>query len=382
MDYTACSEAPEVYHFWVGLTIISAALRRAVFKDRGRYILYPNIYTFLVGPPGTGKSSAICLGTDLLRQTVDPPPILDTFYTAPSLITELAGISLAYQPPKTPVFVVGDEAPTFFRRAKYAEDLIPLLIKLYDCRSDGIGGSTQARGLEKVKEPYGVGIWGVIPDILVELMPKELVMGGFASRVIWVYSEDYSRCFPHPELLANAMPQDLERRLVHDLNEIANLSGEMQLAPKTYKKYEEWYRDIRGNLGDALTIRQMGYLRRKPITVYKLMMLFSIAESDNMIIEPRHFDAAVASFEKLEPDLPKIYRSVGRSADKLSIADKVLWKINDEGGEINRTKLTRWCSNNQITVDELDNALHQLASEGKVDGEKRGRVLYYKATGK
>jgi hypothetical protein len=118
------SEAPQEYHLWTGLTIISSVLKRQVYKDRKRFITWPNLYTFLVGPPGTKKSSAISIGEDLLKQTQDPPYIIDTFYTAPFLVSTLAAVTAQYNPGRTPFIILADEAPAFFRRAKYAEDLI------------------------------------------------------------------------------------------------------------------------------------------------------------------------------------------------------------------------------------------------------------------
>jgi hypothetical protein len=71
-SYTCMSEAPQEYHLWTGLTIISAVLKRQVYKDRKRFVTWPNLYVFLVGPPGTKKSSAISIGEDLLKQDSIP----------------------------------------------------------------------------------------------------------------------------------------------------------------------------------------------------------------------------------------------------------------------------------------------------------------------
>jgi hypothetical protein len=72
-------------------------------------------------------------------------------------VSTLASVTAQYNPGRTPFIILADEAPAFFRRAKYAEDLIPLLIRLYDCRSGGAGG-TQLRGLENIIDPYGTGV--------------------------------------------------------------------------------------------------------------------------------------------------------------------------------------------------------------------------------
>jgi len=379
LKYTSCSEAPDVYHFWTGVIILSAVLQRRVYKDRGLFQLHPNMYSFLVGPPGSRKSSAIGIGQELLQSIQDPPPTIDVFHTAPVLVQVLNSITPKYSPGKTPILFIGDEAPTFFRRAKYAEDLIPLLIKLWDCKSTG--GATIARGEERIEHPYGCGIWGVVPEVLVDLMPKDIIQGGFASRVVWVFSEDMSRCFAHPELMHAAIKKiaPLEHLLVHDLNEICLLHGEMTLKKDVYIEYQTWYEAIRqtSSPDDILSVRQMGYLRRKPDLVYKLMMLLSVGENDSLVVEMKHFKQALAAIDKLEPDLPRIYRKASKDADKWEVIDKVTWKLDQENWKVSRTKLTRWCSNNNITVDQLDSAMYQLASEGRITSKTRGKTLWY-----
>ena len=379
LKYTSCSEAPDVYHFWTGVILLASVLQRRVYKDRGLFQLYPNMYSFLVGPPGSRKSSAIAIGQELLQSIQDPPPTIDVFHTAPVLVQVLNSITPKYSPGKTPILFIGDEAPTFFRRAKYAEDLIPLLIKLWDCKSTG--GATIERGEERVEHPYGCGIWGVVPEVLVDLMPKDIIQGGFASRVVWVFSEDMTRCFAHPELMHAAIKKiaPLEHLLIHDLNEICLLQGEMTLKKDVYIEYQTWYEAVRQTTSpdDILSVRQMGYLRRKPDLVYKLMMLLSLGENDSMEVEMKHFKQALAAIDKLEPDLPRIYRKASKDADKWEVIDKVTWKLDQENWKISRTKLTRWCSNNNITVDQLDAAMYQLASEGRIASKTRGSTLWY-----
>jgi len=295
------------------------------------------------------------------------------------MVQVLNGITPNYNPGKTPVLFVGDEAPAFFRRAKYAEDLIPLLIKLWDCKSTG--GATISRGQERIEHPYGCGMWGVVPEVLVDLMPRDIIQGGFASRVVWVYSEDTSRCFAHPELMQAAIAKvaPLEQLLVHDLNEISLLEGEVTMTKEVYVEYETWYQDTRQGTtpDDILSVRQMGYLRRKPDIVYKLMILLSVGENDSLMVELKHFKQALAAINKIEPDLHKIYRKAHKDADRWDVYDKVLWKVDQEKWQVTRTKLTLWCSKNNITVDQLDSALYQLSSEGKLKSEQRGQTLWY-----
>jgi len=389
--YNDCSEAPEVYHLWVGLTILSSVLRRNVYKDRGIYTLYPNLYTFLVGPSGTRKSTAIRVGARLLRGGVtinspgkpprkakgvqDPPYIIDSFRTPEWFISELKNVCSQSNPPKTPFMICADEAPVFFRRAKYAMDMIPILINLYDCETSRPG--TQARGIEEVIDPYPTLLCGVIPEILVDLMPRESAAGGFASRVVWVYSDDTSRCSPHPELEARFNPE-MYLDLVHDLNEISLLKGEMSLTDDAYKWFDSWYRDIRSDIATTVDGRYMGYQNRKGDMVYKIAMLLSIAESSDMMVTRPHFQTARAMFEILEPDLGKVYQGTSGRVAVLDTRDIVFKIIHAEGERgISRTMLTKKCYNNRISARELDEAVDQLLQEGVLSWQKKGNSLWY-----
>jgi hypothetical protein len=390
LQYTACSEAPELYHTWVGLTIISAVLQRKVYKGRGHLTLFPNLYTFLVGPSGTRKSSAINIGEELLvggvqvstsqgTQTLKgvpaPPHIINSFRTPELFINELATICPNFTPPKTPFLILADEAPTFFRRAKYAQDLIPLLIKLYDCKTSAPG--TIGRGIENVEDPYGCGLFGVIPEVLVDLMPKEAAAGGFASRCVWVYSEDTSRCFAHPELEDGYNP-NLFTDLIHDLTIISQLEGEMTLTKNAYSYFKRWYDGVRGEVAQTVDLRYMGYMNRKGDMVYKLAMLLALAESDRMKVNEHHFLQARILFEQLEPDLPKVYVGAAGRAPTLDNRDIVVKILHREGRWMQRQKLTKACYNNRISAAQLDDALEQLHAEGVIEWEEKGKALYYR----
>lgn len=381
LRFTKCSEAPEVYHYWVALTIISAVLKRRVYKDRGHFETFPNLYTFLVGPSGTRKSAAIKIGGSLLEGkrgragAQDPPHLVKSFRTPELFISELATYCNQNQPAETPFLIMADEAASFFRRAKYAVDMIPILIKFYDCETDDSG--TIARSIEEVKDPYGTMLCGVIPEILVDIMPRESAAGGFASRIIWVYSEDTSRCEPHPELSADFMPE-LHDKLVHDLNEMSKLSGEMRLTKSAYSWFTRWYGGIRREVADTIDMRYMGYMNRKGETVYKLAMLLCIAESDSLLIREKHFIKARLVFETLEPDLPKVYKGTSGRSFQLDARDIVMRILIKSKGKIQRAHLTRACYNNRLSLAEMEAAIDQLVAEGKIDWDKRGSAVVYK----
>lgn len=68
LRYNAGNESPAIYHLWSAITGISAALGRKAYIRDGNGKIFPNLYTLLVGPPATRKSSAIGELRDLLQE--------------------------------------------------------------------------------------------------------------------------------------------------------------------------------------------------------------------------------------------------------------------------------------------------------------------------
>lgn len=68
LAYTNQTECPTFFHRWCGITCLSAYLGRSIFFRHGHFTLYPNLYTMLIGSPGTKKSSAIKIGAKLVKQ--------------------------------------------------------------------------------------------------------------------------------------------------------------------------------------------------------------------------------------------------------------------------------------------------------------------------
>ena len=82
--YTEKQESPEKLHFWVGLSVLSAALKRQVWIDKGYYKLYSNIYVLLVAESAMlRKSTAMDIGVKLVRDSVP-----DLYYISGSMTPE------------------------------------------------------------------------------------------------------------------------------------------------------------------------------------------------------------------------------------------------------------------------------------------------------
>src|SRR5229473_1242395 len=70
IDYTDNLESPLIYRRWAAITAIAAVLEQKVWADTGS-TLYPNLYIFLIGNAGIGKTRAISAAAKILREIED-----------------------------------------------------------------------------------------------------------------------------------------------------------------------------------------------------------------------------------------------------------------------------------------------------------------------
>ncbi len=87
--YTADVHSPELFRRWTAITMIGAALERRVWVRTGPYATFPNMFTLLVAPPGTGKK-VIEKASELLGETMRPDTKIKAFHVAPQSITKAA----------------------------------------------------------------------------------------------------------------------------------------------------------------------------------------------------------------------------------------------------------------------------------------------------
>src|SRR5580704_9488473 len=63
-------ETAPIFRKWIAISTIAAVLERKVWIDTGSN-LYPNLYIFIIGPSGIGKTRGIDCALDMLRELPD-----------------------------------------------------------------------------------------------------------------------------------------------------------------------------------------------------------------------------------------------------------------------------------------------------------------------
>lgn len=322
-EYTDVSEAPVAFNFWTGVATIAGALRRQVFIDQIKFTWLPCFYVILVSPPGiVTKSSTINVGMDLLKQ-------INGVVVGPASMT-WQGLTKGFQDSLQLVpmdnnkdllnqnfmsqsaITIGIRELGTFLNMKDGE-LIATLIELWD------GNDVYERWLKasesiKIENPFLNIISATTPSWIVENFGDLTIGGGLASRIIFVYADKKRQLIPLISSLVNKDDnKELEKNLVHDLQEIAKLKGEFTFNSKAEEMMFDWYGQHWTSPEEHLTNNRFGgYMARKQSHMAKLCMVLSAAGSDNLIIDENHMSTAQHILTGVEADMLKVFNSIGK----------------------------------------------------------------------
>lgn len=340
-NYARDGFCPDLFHKWIGYSILAAALERKVSLKQGMIHHVPNIYVMLVSHPAVGKSTAIERGTDLIEELKKSHN--QNFRIIPNQVTEPALLDLMkvveyYS--VTPTISLPHSSGYFYASEASASalqnvcgDFVATMTAFYDCPK------VFRKKLKGEQFPVEIEnacmnlLAGSTFDYLKNLVNEQSVMGGFASRLIYVIAKD--RTVPNtkwsPVIQFN--PQ-IRQQLVADLAHINKLAGPMRVTQGFIDRFEKWQPDFYRYLIGLNSPRLESILSRKGTNLIKVAMLISISESDTLELTEYHFDRACAEIDEVTQDNAFVL-SQAVQADKTSqagVSQAILQSLRKSGG--------------------------------------------------
>lgn len=106
--------------------------------------------------------------------------------------------------------------------------------------------------------------------------------------------------------------QMMRPSLVHDLEIINSMAGEMSFSEEAMSIYAPWYEAQSRNpvIKDP---RFAGYCERRAIHALKLSIIVSASRSSERLITGDDFKRALALLEAVEPKMPRAFLGLGRA---------------------------------------------------------------------
>jgi len=370
-DYINNQEAPDIYHLWIGLTVISATLRRHVWIDRGAYKIYPNLYVFLVAASAScRKSVAMELGLDLLSPNEDIKIVHErtTLEGLMDLMDRVEILPNGRLRPDGSVVLHADELSNLFGKASYITDLVSFLTAAYTSKAK-LEFLTRNKGYVKVRNPCPVVIAGTTPEQMKEIFPSLVLFSGFIGRAMLIYAERGKK------IARVKLKTNLREALIRDLFLMSQLDGEVKLTDECEEFFDDWYEN---KMGTPESKDQASFFERKHDHALKTAMLFSLSESDDMIITKDHLIKAIQAVNLVEDSLPKAVSYIG-AVERSDLMDIILSMIKkNEPVGIAHTTLLKRLRKQYKDSKEFSATMDTLIEAKLVEPEARQTGLFYK----
>jgi len=300
--YTENQESPEELHLWTGLALLSAALRRKVWIDRGTYELFPNLYIITVAESAKiRKSAAVNIGIKLLKDAIPDLPTLSDSATPEGIVKHVNRTIMSegeVRHKESHIFIHADELATLFSYDKQrASRLSILLTQMFNCPSK-YETTLKSEAQMIIHNCYPTLLAATDPFNL-KVLPEDAI-GGFLGRCIFVTGKKRRRNIAWPEFSGD----NLHDKLLVDLARIGSLSGEVTVPGNTREHFSKWY-DIISEV--EITDRRLAaFHQRMHDTALKLATLLCVASSNSLILDLKYLQAAIAIVEAQKKEFAQI----------------------------------------------------------------------------
>lgn len=368
LEFTEKKNAPEHFRRWCAYAAIGGVAERRVWTWIMDFQCFPSLYILLMARPGIGKSTLIKVVEKLWAKCpkVRVGPSGMTKAALLDHITEEAhelfynGSSYRY----FPLCLASDEFGILL--PEHNLEILNVFNKLYDA-DEGMSDRTRKDGLLVAEKPFLVLLAGTQPDYLGKILPPEAFGMGFTSRIIMVHSTEWERekqklfrRLEHPEIL--------EGKLIHDLKMMQKVVGEFVPSKEGEEWIEDWWFNKEPQERPTHHLLD-SYKERRAPNLVKLSMIASLAESDELVIERRHFEDAHRLLRHAENYMPRVFQEMTTSPDKRHILELHNWafKASEKttDGLISEEELMRQISS-RVDAHRAKYFLNILIDSGRV----------------
>jgi len=374
IEYTKRQESPEIFHRWVGITTIAAALGRNVYLNRRsggvtRYTIYPGqLMTILVAASGQVKKTTAMNQARMFINNINKP-IIHGKSSPEAFLMQLDPLTQG-----TPQAILFEgELSVFLSKATYAEPLIDILIKLADAEKELVY-NTVGHGKIVIPEPSLTVISATTPETLGERLPAGAIGSGFMSRVIFVYAKTTDRFDPLTDVEDTDLTADefkeakaVEKRLMDNILRISRLRGPFTFTLGGRTWFDKWYR----KWSESPAGQGEGYPSRRPDHMLRVGMCIVTSKGDKLEIDEKDLRIADTLLTSIEGNFNKAFAYVGTSyaKDRQRIVDFISLKA----GKATTTDIVAALYPYFETVDILKRTLQMLSEAGVLKHEMLGQ---------
>lgn len=382
VELTEGSFSPVIFRKWSGISLVGAALERRVWVQNGMRQTFPNLFIYLVAPPGVGKQVLL----DTQQLVVDTNEMKDgQLFIAPnsmtraSLVDELESSGKIFFPPKGPpieyhsMYTIAEEIGVLM--PGYDMEFIAKLNSIFNNPSQAYVEKRRTGPVKSlsISLPQINLLAGVQPGWLASVFPDEAWSMGLASRLIMVYAADT----PFREMFSEVGEASREHySAMQALHRLMHLHGQMTWSDEAKERVKLWHR-VGGPPVPGHSKLEHYNRRRTTLHAVKLIMISAVSRTFSLHIDLFDVERGIAWLLEAEALMPDIFRAmVGRSdkqvLDELHYYAMSVWRTNGQK-PIAEWMLVRFLSH-RVPSDKITKLLevadrsNVLSRQGGTDG--------------
>ncbi|MGH7239932.1 MAG: DUF3987 domain-containing protein [Candidatus Saccharimonadales bacterium] len=375
IKHTEGLHSPDIWRRWVAISTIAAVLEQKVWIWTYSPV-YPNLYTFIIGHPGTGKTRTIREGRKYFNQ-ITGLHLAPISLTWASLVDSLAEAKHLVNPMGNvmefnSMYICADEMGAFIH--KYDNEMTKGLSTLYD--PDPYSQRRRTNDLNIViPSPQINLITGVTPQDLIGFMPDTAWGQGFAARLIMVFSDE--RIIGDDFVPNNA---DHSVDLTHDLGLINELTGQFYITDDWHQCVNNWR-----HLGEPPVPNHpklTHYITRRHTHLYKLSMISSIDRDGGLALTKDDFNQSLGWLLEAELAMPDIFKAGATNIDGQAI-DEIshFVMVQDRGIGVSEQAITHF-ARSRVPLHSILRIVEIMERSGMIRCvriDKRSGLRYFSA---
>ncbi|ANA49046.1 putative primase [Pseudomonas phage PaMx43] len=330
--YVGESEVPDTFNRWTAISLIGSILGRQYWFPFRPKNIYPNLYIMFMGVPATRKTTAINIGTEVLRMA-EYKQLAPDRMSRESFLDELNYIN-------QPENLIGDDLEALFdmnidypfEMTIHAEefvnfigqgdtDYLMTLTTLYD-NLPVYDNPKVTRKRVKVPKPTINLLGACTPDTLNKALPPHLIGTGTMSRILFIHAHSTDKKLLIPYIPTPEQVKDIGAKL-KAIKE--TVKGQARITPDAFKVMNYIYQNQRP-LEDP---RFAHYSGRRITHLWKLAMIHAAARLQTEI-SVEDVLAANTVLVVAEHEMPTALGHLGRS--KVSISQHAMVEYLDQQG--------------------------------------------------
>lgn len=313
LEWASGDETPENYNAWAALSALGSIVGRKVWLMNGRFMVLPNLYVVLLGPPGNAKTTAMKRAQKVVRHFGPEIPFSADCQTKESICKEMPAGEKSLQVngdviPWTPYSMFITELSHLLGGQHQSMHMIDFLTTIYDKAPEDYDAKTKNKGNDSIKCPLLNLLACTTPEWVTLYLKQDIISGGFTRRALFINEEWSHKRIPRP-VESPAQTAAFNRCLL-EAEEIFEAKGELVWHPDTARLYDEWYVSL--DIPQDLDVRS--FHKSKHNQVLKIGILVATAtHPHDLVFLPSDFETAVGIVDSIGAKLGAVFRGMGRN---------------------------------------------------------------------